>query len=108
MFVSFFLSLRRIGVPVSLTEYLMLLEALAKGACERTVDDFYYLARSCLVKDERNLDKFDRVFGQSFRGIEASLDPQTEIPRSGCASWPSDCFPPRSWSRSRRWGALSS
>lgn len=80
MFVSFFLSLRRIGVPVSLTEYLMLLEALAKGACERTVDDFYYLARSCLVKDERNLDKFDRVFGQSFRGIEASLDPQTEIP----------------------------
>ena len=80
MFVSFFLSLRRMGVPVSLTEYLMLLEALAKGASERTVDDFYYLARSCLVKDERNLDKFDRVFGQSFRGIEASLDPQTEIP----------------------------
>lgn len=105
MFVSFFLSLRRIGVPVSLTEYLMLLEALAKGACERTVDDFYYLARSCLVKDERNLDKFDRVFGQSFRGHRGLAGPADRDPQEWLRKLAeANRFPPRSWSRSRRWG----
>ena len=75
MFVSFFESLRRAGVPVSLTEYLTLLEALSAGVCGYSLDEFYFLSRSCLVKDERNLDKFDRVFGAAFRGIETLEDP---------------------------------
>ena len=80
MFVSFFQALRRAGVPVALTEYLTLLSALRAGVCDYSVDDFYYLSRSCLVKDERHLDKFDRVFGSCFQGLESLGDPQTEIP----------------------------
>jgi uncharacterized protein with von Willebrand factor type A (vWA) domain len=80
MFVSFFLALRRAGVPVTLTEYLTLLEAVRAHACGYSLDEFYYLSRACLVKDERHLDKFDRVFGESFQGIESVGDPQTAIP----------------------------
>lgn len=80
MFVAFFLALRRAGVPVALTEYLTLLSALKQGVCGYSTEEFYYLSRSCLVKDERNLDKFDRVFGETFKGVEALGDPQTEIP----------------------------
>ncbi|NQV55505.1 MAG: VWA domain-containing protein [Rhodospirillales bacterium] len=70
MFVDFFLSLKQAHVPVTLREYLTLLEAMEKGVAQYRVDDFYYLSRSCLVKDERNLDKFDRVFGTCFKGLE--------------------------------------
>jgi uncharacterized protein with von Willebrand factor type A (vWA) domain len=63
--------LRAAKVPVSLREYLLLMEALDRGVIERTVDDFYHLSRSALVKDETNLDKFDRVFGHVFKGLEA-------------------------------------
>ena len=62
MFAEFFLTLRESKIPVSLREYLTLLEAMEKGIASFKVDYFYYLARSCLVKDERNLDKFDKVF----------------------------------------------
>jgi len=70
MFQRFFTELRAARVPVSLKEYLVLLEALDKDAIAPSVEDFYYLSRAALVKDERNLDKFDRVFGQVFKGIE--------------------------------------
>ncbi len=80
MFVSFFLDLRRAGLPVSLTEYLTLLEALKQGVCDPSIEAFYFLSRASLVKDERHIDKFDRVFGQAFRGIEAIDDPYAEIP----------------------------
>jgi uncharacterized protein with von Willebrand factor type A (vWA) domain len=70
MFVSFFQELRSAGVPVTLREYLTLMEAMAKDLASRQVENFYYLARATLVKDERNLDKFDRVFGHVFRGLE--------------------------------------
>ena len=81
MFVAFFLALRRAGVPVALTEYLTLLQALKQGVCGYSTDEFYYLSRACLVKDERHLDKFDRVFGETFKGVESiGEDPQTEIP----------------------------
>ena len=73
MFTGFFLALREAGVPVSLKEYLTLMEAMREGVAEYGVERFYYLSRSCLVKDERNLDKFDRVFGHVFRGIEGAL-----------------------------------
>ena len=70
MFITFFSALRQAKVPVTLREYLMLMEALDREVIGRTVDDFYYLSRAALVKDERNLDRFDQVFGQVFKGLE--------------------------------------
>jgi uncharacterized protein with von Willebrand factor type A (vWA) domain len=70
MFMRFFTELREAQVPVTLKEYLVLMEALDKVVIDRSVDQFYYLARTALVKDERNLDKFDRVFGEVFRGVQ--------------------------------------
>ena len=70
MFLTFFGALRGAGLPVSLQEYLMLIAALEKGAAFGSADDFYVLARTALVKDERNLDRFDRVFAQIFKGLE--------------------------------------
>jgi uncharacterized protein len=70
MFVTFFQELKAAGVPVTLREYLTLLEAMDHDLASRRVDDFYYLSRAALVKDERNLDKFDRVFGKVFQGME--------------------------------------
>jgi uncharacterized protein with von Willebrand factor type A (vWA) domain len=69
MFLSLFLALRDAKVPVTLKEYLTLLEAVAAGVAEYSVETFYYLARSCLVKDERQLDRFDRVFASVFNGL---------------------------------------
>ncbi|HIJ63081.1 MAG TPA: VWA domain-containing protein [Rhodospirillaceae bacterium] len=81
MFPSFFLALRDAKVPVSLKEYLMLMEAMRAGVADYSLEDFYYLSRSCLVKDERNLDKFDRVFGKCFDGIESVAEGiDAEIP----------------------------
>ncbi len=71
MFINFFIELKQAKLPVSLREYLTLLEAMDRGLAEYSVDDFYYLSRACLVKDETNLDKFDRVFGQVFKGLES-------------------------------------
>src|ERR1700735_3139285 len=68
MFPSLFFGLRTAKVPVSLKEYLMLMEALDARVAGWSVDDFYYIARASLVKDERYLDRFDRVFGEVFRG----------------------------------------
>jgi len=81
MFVAFFHELKTAGVPVTLREYLTLLEAMEKDLAGRRVEDFYYLARTALVKDERNLDKFDRVFGHVFKGLESTSEALTaEIP----------------------------
>ncbi|HUZ71770.1 MAG TPA: VWA domain-containing protein [Stellaceae bacterium] len=74
MFAGFFLELKRARIPVSLKEYLTLMEAMQKGVAGYSVDDFYYLARACLVKDERNIDKFDRVFAAAFQGLESVAD----------------------------------
>src|SRR6201996_8639193 len=84
MFATFFHELRAAGVPVTLREYLTLMEAMEQDLADRRVESFYYLSRSALVKDERNLDKFDRVFGHVFKGldlIEQALAP--EIPIEG-------------------------
>ena len=84
MFVAFFRELKTAGVPVTLREYLTLMEAMEKDLAGRRVEDFYYLARTTLVKDERNLDKFDRVFGHVFKGLELVSEMLTaEIP----AAW---------------------
>src|SRR3954466_2396103 len=81
MFVAFFHDLKAAGVPVTLREYLTLMEAMEKDLAGRRIEDFYYLARTALVKDERNLDKFDRVFGHVFKGLELMSEPlSAEIP----------------------------
>ena len=70
MFLPFFETLRRTGVPVSLREYLAFLEGMAAGLATYDAEGFYYLARTVMVKDERHLDRFDRAFAESFRGLE--------------------------------------
>jgi len=86
MLSDFFYSLRAARLPVSVTEYLTLLQALRLGvagpgnpeAC--SIDDFYHLARSTLVKDERHFDKFDRAFAAYFKGVQSLNEPGREIP----------------------------
>ena len=81
MFVTFFQELKAAGVPVTLREYLTLMQAMEADLASRRVEDFYYLSRATLVKDERNLDKFDRVFGHVFKGLELLSDAiEAEIP----------------------------
>jgi uncharacterized protein with von Willebrand factor type A (vWA) domain len=79
--MRFFSELRQARVPVSLKEYLMLMEAMDKAVIDRTVEDFYFLSRAALIKDEKNLDKFDRIFGSVFKGLEkVDDDGMAEIP----------------------------
>ncbi len=83
MLLHFFTALREAKVPVTLREYLNLLDGLRRDLAGTSVEDFYYLARAVLVKDERNLDRFDRVFGAVFRGLEGAPGEgvaATEIP----------------------------
>ena len=74
MMTDFFLKLRKAGLPVTLTEFLTLLEALSQRVTAHSVEEFYYLARAALVKDERHYDRFDQVFGSHFKGLETRFD----------------------------------
>lgn len=81
MFTTFFRELRAAKVPVTLKEYLTLLAALDADCANGSVEDFYYLSRASLVKDERHLDRFDQVFGHVFKGLELMQEAATaEIP----------------------------
>lgn len=80
MFTDFFYAMKDGGLPVSLKEHLMLLEAMQQGCANYSVDDFYYLARSVYVKDESKLDRFDRIFGKIFEGVDFIADDAVEIP----------------------------
>lgn len=81
MFTNFFFTLRQGGIPATLKEYLTLMEAMQRGCADYRVEDFYYLSRATFVKDEKNLDKFDRIFGKVFEGIEFIHDAETlDIP----------------------------
>ena len=71
MFLNFFASLRQARVPVSPREYLVLIEALEADIAEQSFEQFYHLSRALLVKDERHLDAFDRVFAASFKGVSS-------------------------------------
>ena len=84
MFAHFILALRQGGVPASITEYLAMLGAMRAGVADYSVDDFYYLSRAALVKDERHLDRFDRIFGECFKGLEA---PEGDAPRELPEEW---------------------
>jgi len=81
MLIDFFYAMREGGLKPSVTEFLTLLEAMEKRIAVVSVEDFYYLSRATLVKDESKYDRFDRVFGAYFQGVEAiELVPEGEIP----------------------------
>ncbi len=86
MLIDFFYALRAGQLPVSVKEYLALLEALQAGVVGPksedgwSIDDFYHLARTILVKDEKHFDKFDRAFGAYFKGVEMVADFRKEVP----------------------------
>ncbi len=84
MLVKFFFELRKGGVPVTLTEFLTLLEGLRAGVAWASVEEFYHLARATLVKDERHYDRFDRVFAEVFNGAQKLFD---EIVANVPAEW---------------------
>jgi uncharacterized protein len=87
VFTPFIQSLRSAGVPVSITEHLVLLGALQAGVVEYDVEDFYFLARSALVKDERWFDRFDRVFAAHFKGLEAVSGSSDDLVRELPEEW---------------------
>ena len=72
MFTTFLLSLKQAGLPVSVTEYLSLMAAMKAGVAAYSVEDFYHVSRASLVKDERHIDRFDRVFAACFKGLESA------------------------------------
>ena len=86
MLIDFFYTLRSAKLPVSVKEYLVLLEALQQGVVgpesdgNYSLDDFYYLSRTALVKDEKHYDKFDRAFAAYFKGVELLADFTKDIP----------------------------
>jgi uncharacterized protein with von Willebrand factor type A (vWA) domain len=80
MLIDFFLKLKSHKLPVSIKEYLTLLEAMQKDVISPSIDEFYYLSRTVLVKDEANFDKFDRAFAEYFRGIEALAGAEFDVP----------------------------
>ncbi|HZI82688.1 MAG TPA: VWA domain-containing protein [Casimicrobiaceae bacterium] len=80
MLVDFFLHLKAAKLPVSTREFLTLLEALEQNVVSNSIDDFYFLARTCLVKDEALYDRFNLAFGAYFHGVEGVFDIRAEIP----------------------------
>ncbi|HEY8554489.1 MAG TPA: hypothetical protein VIL43_08115, partial [Burkholderiales bacterium] len=80
MLIDFFFTLKEFGLPVSIKEFLVLIEALKKHVAYCSIDDFYYLARTCLVKDEKHFDKYDRAFAKYFKGVLAIDGIVAEIP----------------------------
>ena len=87
VFTPFIQSLRAAGVPVSITEHLSLLGALQAGVVQYDVEDFYFLARAALVKDERWFDRFDRVFAACFKGLEAVSGAPDDLVRDLPEDW---------------------
>ena len=80
MLIDFFYTLRAAKLPVSVKEYLTLLEALQRQVIAPSLDEFYYLARLSLVKDEKHYDKFDQAFGAYFEGVQQVVDASGEVP----------------------------
>ncbi|GMV48348.1 MAG: hypothetical protein AMXMBFR66_37460 [Pseudomonadota bacterium] len=80
MLIDFFLHLRHAKLPVSIKEYLLLLEAMREHVIGPSIDDFYYLSRATLVKDERNFDKFDKAFAAYFKGVQAIPGIDIDLP----------------------------
>jgi len=80
MLIDFFFSLRHAKLPVSVKEYLTMLEALRAQVISPSIDEFYYLSRMTLVKDEKHFDKFDQTFAAYFKGVDSLIDWKSDIP----------------------------
>src|SRR5258708_31060901 len=80
MLIDFFLKLKSHKLPVSIKEYLTLLEAMDTKVIGQSIDEFYYLSRAALVKNEANYDKFDRAFAEFWQGVETIPGIETQIP----------------------------
>jgi uncharacterized protein with von Willebrand factor type A (vWA) domain len=80
MLIDFFLKLKSHKLPVSIKEYLTLLEAMQKKVIGQSIDEFYYLSRTALVKDEANFDKFDRAFSEFWEGVETIPGMDAQVP----------------------------
>lgn len=106
VFLELFYSLRAGGVPVTLQEYMALARAMEAGVPEFDLDRFYFLARSALCKDERYLDRFDRVFGAWFERMEAIEDPFAEVPDEWLESLGARAFTEEEKQRIREMGGF--
>jgi uncharacterized protein with von Willebrand factor type A (vWA) domain len=80
MLIDFFFTLKDARIPVTIKEFLTLLEALDKNLIGQSMDDFYFLSRLALVKDEAHFDKFDRAFAQYFKGVNGAFETDSAIP----------------------------
>jgi uncharacterized protein len=80
MLTEFFFKLKSHKLPVSIKEWLTLLEAMQKNVISPSIDEFYYLSRTALVKDEQNFDKFDRAFAEYFQGVESIAGIELDVP----------------------------
>ena len=80
MLIDFFFTLKDAKIPVSIKEYLILMEAMQKQVIAPSLDEFYYLSRMTLVKDEAHYDKFDRAFGMYFKGVSDVFETNSAIP----------------------------
>src|SRR5580700_5349983 len=109
MFQTFFHELKQAKVPVTLKEYLMLMEALDRDVIEKSVDEFYYLSRATLVKDEKHLDRFDQVFGHVFKGLEkVQLGLAMDVQAEWLKALSDKFLTEEDQSSSRRWVASTS
>ena len=106
MLIDLFYHLRKSGVPVTIKELLILLEALQARLAFCSADEFYLLSRTCLIKDEKYFDRFDQAFGSYFKDLELiedfadALIPEHWLTLTSCAS-----SPKRKRQRSKRWVA---
>ena len=113
MLIDFFYTLRSAKLPVSVKEYLMLLEALQADVVGPNsedafrIDDFYYLSRTALVKDEKHYDKFDRAFAAYFKGVETVADFTKDIPLEWLRKNLELELSPEEKARSKRWAGTS-
>jgi uncharacterized protein with von Willebrand factor type A (vWA) domain len=89
MFIDFFYLLRNYGVPVSLTEWMALMEAISEGLAYSSLTGFYYLARAVLVKSETYFDKYDLAFQHYFQGIETPAEITEQV-----LKWLENALPP--------------
>ncbi|HEU4374060.1 MAG TPA: hypothetical protein VFS02_11245, partial [Telluria sp.] len=80
MLIDFFFTLKDAKIPVTIKEFLTLLEAMEQNLIGPSMDDFYFLSRLALVKDEAHFDKFDRAFAQYFKGIHGAFETNSAIP----------------------------
>jgi len=101
--LDFFFQLRDAKIPVTVREYLTLLEGMKAQFMTPSLDNFYHLSRLTLVKDERFFDRFDQVFGSYFKGLEKNMDLFAQLPKDWLENDSTVNSRPRKWLRLRPW-----